>query len=97
MLEAQAAAVPVVSCLHRGVPDVVLDQRTGLLAPVGDTAALARLARELLLDPQRRSRLGREAARFARAERSLTHAALQLDRALLRVQEHRRQPAMRMK
>ena len=95
MLEAQAAALPVVSCMHRGVPDVVIDQRTGLLAPSGDTAALARLARELLLDPQRRSHLGREAGRFARAERSLPHAALQLDRALSRVQERRREPAMR--
>ena len=95
MLEAQAAAVPVVSCMHRGVPDVVIDQRTGLLAPSGDTTALARLARELLLDPQRRSQLGREAARFASAERSLPHAALQLDRALSRVRERRREPAMR--
>ena len=95
MLEAHAAKLPVVSCLHRGVPDVVVDQRTGLLAPSGDTSALARLARELLVDPQRRSHLGREAGRFARAERSLPHAALQLDRALSRVRERRREPAMR--
>ena len=95
MLEAQAAGLPVVSCLHRGVPDVVIDQRTGLLAPGGDTAALARLVRELLLDPQRRTQLGREAGRFARAERSLPHAALQLDRALAGVQERGREPAMR--
>jgi glycosyltransferase involved in cell wall biosynthesis len=40
MLEAQAAGLPVISCAHRGVPDVVLDQRTGLLAPSGDTQAL---------------------------------------------------------
>jgi glycosyltransferase involved in cell wall biosynthesis len=37
MLEAQAAGVPVLSCAHRGVPDVVASGRTGLLAPSGDT------------------------------------------------------------
>ena len=95
MLEAQAAAVPVVSCAHRGVPDVVLDGRTGLLAPSGDTQALARLSRELLVDSDRRTRLGGEARRFVAAERSLQNAAVQLDRALARLQARRREPATR--
>ena len=95
MLEAQAAGLPVISCNHRGVPDVVLDRRTGLLAPSADIGALAQLARELLLDPRRRAQLGREARQFIAAERSLPSAALQLDRALAQVQGRRRQPAMR--
>ena len=95
MLEAQAAGVPVISCAHRGVPDVVLSGRTGLLAPSGDTQILARFARELLLDSGRRAQLGGEARRFVAAERSLQNAALQLDRALARLQIQRREPATR--
>ena len=95
MLEAQAAGLPVISCAHRGVPDVVLDQRTGLLAPSGDTQALARLARELLVDAVRRAQLGGEARRFAVSERSLARAALHLDRMLARLPAHRHEPAIR--
>jgi glycosyltransferase involved in cell wall biosynthesis len=85
MLEAQAAAVPVISCAHRGVPDVVLDGRTGLLAPAGDSAELARLARELLLDPGRRTEMGRAARQFVAGERSLERAAQRLGQALGRL------------
>ena len=85
MLEAQAAAVPVISCAHRGVPDVVVDGRTGLLAPAGDSAELARLARELLLDPGRRAEMGRAARQFVAGERSLKAASERLDQALARL------------
>ena len=95
MLEAQAAGLPVISCAHRGVPDVVLDQRTGLLAPSGDTQALAQLARGLLVDAAGRAKLGGEARRFVASERSLAHAALHLDRMLACLQAHRHEPAMR--
>jgi glycosyltransferase involved in cell wall biosynthesis len=86
MLEAQAAAVPVISCAHRGVPDVVVDGRTGLLAPANDSAALARLARELLLDPGRRTEMGHAARQFVAGERSLKAAAQRLDQALARLE-----------
>ncbi len=82
MLEAQAAGVPVVSCAERGVPDVVIDGRTGLLAPPADMEALARFARMLLLDRGRRAAMGRAAAEFACGERSLDAAAMHLDRVL---------------
>ena len=85
MLEAQAAGVGVVSCAERGVPDVVLDGRTGLLAPPGDTETLAHLVRKLLLDPQRRAAMGRAASEFVAGERSLGAAAVRLDQALARV------------
>ena len=65
MLEAQAAGMPVVSCARRGVPDVVLDGKTGLLIAEGED--LARPLRELLMDAPRRGALGREAAAFVSA------------------------------
>ena len=82
MLEAQAAGVPVVSCASRGVPDVVEDGRTGLLAPPGDEAALALLVRSLLGDAVRRVAMGREAAAFAGGERSIETAAARVRAAL---------------
>lgn len=75
LLEAQAAGVPVVACAVRGVPEVVIDGRTGLLAAGGDDAALARHIRSLLDDAGRRRALGREAAAFVASERSLGAAA----------------------
>jgi glycosyltransferase involved in cell wall biosynthesis len=77
LLEAQAAGLPVVSCALRGVPDVVVDGRTGLLAPALDEAALAARVRELLTDESKRTTMGREAAWFVREERTAQIAARQ--------------------
>jgi glycosyltransferase involved in cell wall biosynthesis len=82
LLEAQAAGVPVVSCAQRGVPDVVLDGRTGILAAPGDPAAFAGALRTLLSDPAKRAALGREAAAYVRAERSLAIAARRMEQAI---------------
>jgi glycosyltransferase involved in cell wall biosynthesis len=78
MLEAQAAGLPVVSCASRGVPDVVADGRTGLLAPAGDEAALAASVRGLLQDAPRRKRMAAAAAAFVADERSSAAAARNL-------------------
>ncbi len=82
MLEAQAAGLPVVSCATRGVPDVVDDGVTGLLAGAVDATALATCARALLSDAPRRAAMGQAAATFVERDRSLTRAASRL-RALL--------------
>ena len=88
MLEAQAAGIPVVSCAVRGVPDVVCDGRTGLLAAPGDAAALADLARELIRDPARRTAMGQAAAQFVVGERSTSEAARLLNRAFADLPAH---------
>jgi glycosyltransferase involved in cell wall biosynthesis len=85
LLEAQAAGTPVVSCALRGVPDVVEDGRTGLLAPPGDEAALAQRLRELLTDPKRRKILGDSATAFVADARSVDAAAARLAQGLARV------------
>jgi glycosyltransferase involved in cell wall biosynthesis len=58
LIEAMAAARPVVATRVGGVPDLVDDGVTGLLAPPGDTAALAGAMRVLLQDPERRRAMG---------------------------------------
>jgi glycosyltransferase involved in cell wall biosynthesis len=73
LLEAQAAGLPVVSRATRGVPDVVVDGRTGLLSE--DESGFATALRELLESPTRRAALGREAAAFIASQRSLEAAA----------------------
>ena len=80
MLEAQAAGVPVVSVATRGVPDVVIDGRTGILVKKEDDLGAA--VRELLVDTERRTQLGRNAASFMAAERSVDAAAAQLKKLL---------------
>jgi len=63
-LEALACGVPVVGSRVGGIPEVVEDGVTGLLAPVGDVAAMSAAALELLGDPARH----REFSRRARAD-----------------------------
>lgn len=61
LLEAMATGLPVVATRVGGVPECVGDGETGLLVPPGDPEALAGALRRLLVDPERRARLGRAA------------------------------------
>lgn len=58
LIEALAAARPVVATDVGGVGEVVVDGETGLLVPPKDAAALAQAILTLLADPQRGRRLG---------------------------------------
>jgi hypothetical protein len=58
ILEAMASARPVVSTRLAGIPELVVDGQTGMLAPPGDSTALAHALEQLLRDPELRSRFG---------------------------------------
>ncbi len=68
VLEAMAAGRPVVATRVGGVPEVVLEGRTGLLVPPADPDALAAACLEILTDPERAARLGEAGRRRAREE-----------------------------
>ena len=68
VLEAMAAARPVVATRVGGVPDAVHDGDTGMLVPAGDADAVATALRALLLAPTRARALGAAAQTLARAE-----------------------------
>jgi glycosyltransferase involved in cell wall biosynthesis len=74
ILEAMAAARPVVATRVGGTPELVEDGQTGYLVPVGDPAAMARRIVELLRDPAKRRAMG-EAGR-ARAGRDFSPATM---------------------
>lgn len=57
LMEAMSQYVPVVSTRLSGIPELVVHERSGLLAMPGDPAGLAREVRRLLDDPALRARL----------------------------------------
>jgi glycosyltransferase involved in cell wall biosynthesis len=58
ILEAMASARPVVSTRLAGIPELVVDGETGILAPPGDSAALTHALEQLLCDAELRLRFG---------------------------------------
>jgi glycosyltransferase involved in cell wall biosynthesis/SAM-dependent methyltransferase len=68
LVEAAAAGVPAVATRVGGVPSVVVDGETGLLAPAGDAPAIAAAVVALLRDAPRRRAMG-DAARARAVER----------------------------
>jgi glycosyltransferase involved in cell wall biosynthesis len=82
LLEAQSAGVPVVAGNGGGVPAVVADGETGLLAPEGDDTAFAEAARELLTHPGRRRAMGRAASARMEQRHDISVAARLLDAQL---------------
>jgi glycosyltransferase involved in cell wall biosynthesis len=65
VIEAMASGTPVVCSRIGGVPEVVDDGRTGILAPPGDVDALRDGLATLLADHERRDALGRAARDMA--------------------------------
>ena len=58
ILEAMASARPVVSTRLAGIPELVVDGQTGMLAAPGDSTALAHALEQLLRDQKLRLRFG---------------------------------------
>lgn len=66
-IEAMSRGKPVIGCRTGGVPEVVADQKTGLLVPPGDHVALADAIISLLKDKERREEMGKAARKHVEA------------------------------
>lgn len=63
LLDAMACGVPIVATDAGGIPEIVEDDVTGLLAPVGDAGSLARQVVRLMEQPGLKQRLTQAARR----------------------------------
>ena len=72
ILEAMCFGCPSVSTRVGGIPEVIQDNVSGILTPVGNVETLAGAVTDLIRDPARRAVLGRVAQRRAREHFSAT-------------------------
>jgi glycosyltransferase involved in cell wall biosynthesis len=71
IVEAMAAGVPVIATRSEGAGEIVDDEQTGRLVPIGDADALANAIVQMLSDPKQGERLSENARRVARERFSL--------------------------
>lgn len=85
IVEAMAAALPIVATSSEGALEIIENGQTGKMIPVGDPEALAHAINELLDNPPECSRLGRNAQLAARERYSLARMASDTERVYQRV------------
>ena len=78
LLEAMALGLPCIGSDVTGIPEVVADGVTGLVAPEGDAPALARAIARLLDDPALRASLSAEARRLVERDFDIRRNAPQI-------------------
>jgi glycosyltransferase involved in cell wall biosynthesis len=85
LIEAMAAARPVVATRVGGVPDLVEDGVSGRLVPAGDASALAGALKALLADPERRRTMGEAGRRRVYPALSAWRLVADIDRLYTRL------------
>ena len=74
ILEASAAGLPIVSTLHAGIPDVVIDGKTGFLVSENNVELMSEKIRYLLNNKEEAIEFGRKGKEFVKDNFSLdTH------------------------
>ena len=76
--EAQAMGLPVISTLHNGIPEGVLDKRSGFLVPEKDYKAIAEKLDYLIKNPQKWSEMGRAGSNFIKNRYNQKELSLKL-------------------
>lgn len=74
ILEAMALGKPVIGTKVGGIPEIISDQKTGILVPPGDSKALAKTIIELLTNDQKAKHMGEAGRR--RVEKYFTSQAM---------------------
>lgn len=76
--EAQATGLPVVSTLHDGIPEGVLDGQSGFLVPEKDVDALTERIKYLIVHPQIWSKMGKCGREFVESKYNIKKLNQQL-------------------
>ena len=90
--EAGAAELPLVATAVAAIPEIVRDGETGMVVPVDDVAALVKVLRLLVEQPELRRRLGRAARRLVDERHDAATNAHQLVEVILQAIERCRGP-----
>jgi glycosyltransferase involved in cell wall biosynthesis len=80
VIEGMAAGKPVIATNGGGVPEIIEDGVTGLLAPMGDAAALAERMERLLADPQMAQAMGVAGRERVQSHFTVAHTARKIER-----------------
>jgi glycosyltransferase involved in cell wall biosynthesis len=79
IIEAAAASLPALVSDHSGLPEAVIDGRSGFVVPEGDARALAARLAEMLAAPALRATMGAAARRVAEERFDAAHQAAALE------------------
>ena len=82
-LEAASCGLPSIGANVDGIPEGVIDGRTGLIFPGGDFASLAEKMLLLAADSSLRAKLGEEASRIARERFSMSRYCQSIQKVIL--------------
>lgn len=85
ILEGMAHGLPVIGTNGGGVPELILDGETGLLAPMGDADGLASALKSLLDDPPKARQFGRAGYVRVRKHFSIVRVASQIHEVYRRI------------
>ena len=83
VLEASAAGIPVISTNHAGIPDVVIDEKTGFLVNEHDVDGMAQKMMLLLNDVEKAKIMGNEGKVLIKAHFSLDNYIETLNKIIL--------------
>jgi glycosyltransferase involved in cell wall biosynthesis len=85
ILEAMAAARPVIASAVGGIPEIIHNGETGLLVPPNSVQALAKAISALLENPEQASKLGANARSLVRAQYDCETMVREIERVYLRL------------
>ena len=88
-IEAMAAGCPVVATHVGGLPDLIIDQKTGRLVPAKDVEALAGAVLDLLCSPETLRELGKNAMEDIRRRFTKKRLIRDMDRLYSQLLEER--------
>jgi colanic acid/amylovoran biosynthesis glycosyltransferase len=87
IIEASAIGLPIISTKHADIPEVVIHEETGLLAPERDVFCLSEMLRLLIIKPEKRKEMGDKGRRHIENNYNINHQISKLEDIYLKVIE----------